>query len=235
MEVVWGPATTKGSVRLEPHEGASHRTPCNCTVVPVRKWRRGGAAMSLINQDGLLQVIFPTQGLNPGGPYCRWILYQLSHKGSPRIPEWVACPFSSRSFQPRNQTRVFCIAGGFFKKPRGSHLFSNYNGEYRLPLVLAQGSPIIHSSCEGELGIALVQQFPSGERKACSPTPDHPGSLPLKPRKCDQTYQSPPEWVASGAQRTRPESLWTIRCCHLAKLSSIIMTSRAPAEQWTGS
>jgi len=33
--------------------------------------------------------------------------------------------------------------------------FSNYNGEYRLPLVLAQGSPIIHSSCEGELGIAL--------------------------------------------------------------------------------
>ena len=33
--------------------------------------------------------------------------------------------------------------------------FSNYNGEYRLPLVLAQGSPIIHSSCEGEMGIAL--------------------------------------------------------------------------------
>ena len=33
--------------------------------------------------------------------------------------------------------------------------FSNYNGEYRLPLVLAQGSPIIHSSWEGELGIAL--------------------------------------------------------------------------------
>ena len=33
--------------------------------------------------------------------------------------------------------------------------FSNYNGTYSLPLVLAQGSPIIHSSCEGELGIAL--------------------------------------------------------------------------------
>ena len=30
--------------------------------------------------------------------------------------------------------------------------FSNYNGKYSLPLVLAQGSPIIHSSCEGELG-----------------------------------------------------------------------------------
>ena len=31
----------------------------------------------------LLQGIFPTQGSNPGLPYRRWILYQLSHKGSP--------------------------------------------------------------------------------------------------------------------------------------------------------
>ena len=29
-----------------------------------------------------LQGIFPTQGSNPGLPHCRWILYQLSHKGS---------------------------------------------------------------------------------------------------------------------------------------------------------
>ena len=34
--------------------------------------------------------------------------------GSPRILQWVACPFSSRSPQPRNQTRVSCFAGGFF-------------------------------------------------------------------------------------------------------------------------
>ena len=32
----------------------------------------------------LLQGIFPTQGSNLGLPHCRWILYQLSHKGSPR-------------------------------------------------------------------------------------------------------------------------------------------------------
>ncbi|KAM9732527.1 protein PET100 homolog, mitochondrial isoform 5-T5 [Dama dama] len=31
------------------------------------------------------QGIFPTQGLNPGLSHCRRILYQLSHKGSPRI------------------------------------------------------------------------------------------------------------------------------------------------------
>ena len=62
----------------------------------------------------LFQGIFPTQGSNPVLSHCRWILYQLSHKGSPRILEWVAYPYSSRSSPPRNQTRVSCIAGGFF-------------------------------------------------------------------------------------------------------------------------
>ena len=62
----------------------------------------------------LLQGIFLTQGSNPGLPHCRWILYQLSHEGSPRILEWVAYPFSSRSSQPRNRTRVSWIAGRFF-------------------------------------------------------------------------------------------------------------------------
>ena len=38
----------------------------------------------------LLHWIFPAQGLNPGLPHCRQILYQLSHKGSPRILERVA-------------------------------------------------------------------------------------------------------------------------------------------------
>ena len=37
----------------------------------------------------LLQGIFPTQGLKPGLPHCRQILYQLSHKGSPRILEYI--------------------------------------------------------------------------------------------------------------------------------------------------
>ena len=62
----------------------------------------------------LLQRIFPIQGSNPGLPRCRRILYQLSHKGSPRILEWLAYPFSSGSSRPRNQTGVSCVAGGFF-------------------------------------------------------------------------------------------------------------------------
>ena len=61
-----------------------------------------------------IQGIFPTQGSNPGLPHCRRILYQQSHQGSPRILEWAAYPFSRGSSQLRNQTRVSCIAGGFF-------------------------------------------------------------------------------------------------------------------------
>ena len=62
----------------------------------------------------LLQGIFPALGWNPGLPHCRLILYQLSHKGSLRILEWVAYPFSSGSSQLRNWTGVSCIAGRFF-------------------------------------------------------------------------------------------------------------------------
>ena len=46
----------------------------------------------------LLQGIFPTQGSNPGLPHCRWILFQLSHKGSPRILKWVAYAFHNCYF-----------------------------------------------------------------------------------------------------------------------------------------
>jgi len=85
---------------LRPHGLYS---PWNC---PVQNTGMGSLS--------LLQGIFLTQGSNPGLLHCRWILYQLSHKGSPRILEWVAYLFSSRSSWLRNQTGVSCIAGGFF-------------------------------------------------------------------------------------------------------------------------
>ena len=63
-------------------------------------------------QPQLTMCKFPPQ--DPGLLHCRRILYQLSHKGSPRILEWVAYPVSSGSSQPRNPTGVSCIAGEFF-------------------------------------------------------------------------------------------------------------------------
>ena len=69
---------------------------------------------SRVGSPSPLQGIFPTQGSNPGFPHCGQILYQLSHKGSPRMLEWVAYPFSRGSSQPRSWTGVSCFAGGFF-------------------------------------------------------------------------------------------------------------------------
>ena len=59
----------------------------------------------------LLQGFFPIQGSNPGVQHCRWILYHLSHQGSPRILEWVVYPFSRGFSQPRNWT---CIENGIY-------------------------------------------------------------------------------------------------------------------------
>ena len=73
---------------LQPHE---LRSPWN---YPAQNTRVGMCS--------LLQLIFPTQGLNPGLLHCGRVLYQLSHQGSPRILEWVAYPFSSGSSQCRN-------------------------------------------------------------------------------------------------------------------------------------
>ena len=79
------------------------------------KWNYPGQNTG-VGSLSLLQGIFSTQGSNPALPHCRGILYQLSHQGSPRILEWVACPFPSGSFRSGNWTGVFCIAGGFFTR-----------------------------------------------------------------------------------------------------------------------
>ena len=50
-------------------------------------------------------------------------------------------------------------ARGFFRVAMG---LLTYDGEFRLPLVLAQGSPNFHSSCEGELG--MVPKSLQGKR-----------------------------------------------------------------------
>ena len=92
-----------------------------------------------VDSLSLLQGIFPTQGSNSGLPHCRRILYQLSHKGSLRILEWVVYPFSHGPSQPRNQTRVSCIVAGFFincdikedpLRPDVFHIYYKFSKKY---------------------------------------------------------------------------------------------------------
>ena len=49
----------------------------------------------------VLQGIFPTQESNPGLLHCRWILYQLSHKGSPTY--WILNILCDRYFHFRRK------------------------------------------------------------------------------------------------------------------------------------
>ena len=84
-----------------------------CNPMDCSAWNFPGQNTE-VGSLSLLQGIFSTQGWNPGLPHRRWILYQLSCKGSPRILEWVAYPFSSGSSRPRNRTGGSCIASRFF-------------------------------------------------------------------------------------------------------------------------
>ena len=58
------------------------------TLQPARllcPWNSPGQN-TVVDSCSLLQGIFPTQGLKPGLPHCRQILYHLSYQGSPFIP-----------------------------------------------------------------------------------------------------------------------------------------------------
>ena len=61
----------------------------------VTPWNSPGHSTG-VGSHPLLQGIFPSQGLNPGLPNCRRILYQLSHLGSPD---------RNRGGTPREDTR----------------------------------------------------------------------------------------------------------------------------------
>ena len=59
-------------------------------------------------------VDLPNPGIEPRSPALRVDSSSAEPQGGPRMLEYVAYPFSSRSSWPRNQTRVSWIAGRFF-------------------------------------------------------------------------------------------------------------------------
>ena len=146
----------------------------------------------------LLQGIFPTQGLNPGLPHCRWILYCLSHQGSPRILEWVAYPFSGGSSGPRNQTRISCTAGRFFTSYHGIAMEVGIKAEEKVRdpearpppnLPSATGHPVLNTYTQAGSQLFCRSR---GTDVASAPQPARrPGSIPPMPHR-DDTGISPP-------------------------------------------
>ena len=84
----------------------------SCPTLCHSPWNSLGQKSGVGNLS-LLQLVFSTQGSNPGLSHCRRTLYQLSHKRRPRTLKWVAYPFSRGSSWPRNWIGVSCTAGGF--------------------------------------------------------------------------------------------------------------------------
>ena len=72
----------------------------------VGKGRSEGALKSWYNSEVKVARLCPT--------LCHLMDYTVHGILWARILEWVAFPFSRGSSQPRDQTQVSCIAGGFF-------------------------------------------------------------------------------------------------------------------------
>ena len=106
------------------------------TVAPQDSSVHGILQNTGVGSLSLLQGIFPTQGSNPGFPHCRRILYQLSHKGSPRILEWVAYPFLQWIFPTQELNRGLLhyrwilYQLSYQGSPKYMYLYSNYTYIY---------------------------------------------------------------------------------------------------------
>ena len=118
------------------------------------KWSEPASLLCLGNSPGKntgvgchapLQGIFPTQGWNPDRLPCRWILYHLSHQGSPRLSKGRDnyTPFHFFIFITWRWTgHVVSVQGapaasGCWFKPFPSS-FSNWGEDFQL---LAVGQP----------------------------------------------------------------------------------------------
>ena len=81
-----------------------------CDSMDWSLWNSPGKNIG-VGSHSLLQGIFPTQGSNLGLLHYRWILYLLSHGGSPgAVFQCVSCSVMSDSLRPHGiwPARLLC-------------------------------------------------------------------------------------------------------------------------------
>ena len=59
----------------------------SCSTLRPHGLQPAMGILGTVARHALLQAIFPAQGSNPGLLHCRWILYHLSHQGSPALQQ----------------------------------------------------------------------------------------------------------------------------------------------------
>ena len=144
--------------------------------------------------------VFPTQGSNSGLSHCRQILYQLSHKGTPRTLEWVDYPFTRGSSLPRKWTGISYIAGRFFTNwaIREAHIKSSVQFSSVAQSCMTLCDPMNHSMP----GLPVHHQLPEFTQTHVHQVGDaiqpyHPLSSP-PPAPNPSQHQSLFQWVNSS-------------------------------------
>ena len=97
-----------------------------------------------VSCHALLQGIFPTQGLNPGLPHCRWILYHLSHQGS---PVYIWNIIIQRSGE--EMVVAFVLIGKVVGLWKNFHIYVYTAGELQCPSFPLLDYPFLPGSCPG--------------------------------------------------------------------------------------
>ena len=115
-----------------------------------------------VDCHALLQGTFPTQGSNPSLPHCWQILYHLSHKGSPRILEWVDLPLLQGIFltQGSNWGLLHCRWIIYQLRYQGSH-----NGIYHVAIYCSHQNYFQKSECSRDRKHTLGEQCNSPIKK----------------------------------------------------------------------
>ena len=146
-----------------------------------------------------LQGIFPTQGSNPGLLHCRWVLYQLSHKGSPWATwerlmlgdcKWYQIPGSEHLLINQMNAWFTCVNSWTWDTVRHSPACLGIQEEADL---LGEGWDWLISACRTPIdrGLQWVShqvQFPCAEN----------GSTPFLP---SMLFTCSGTWASGGAPR----------------------------------
>ena len=87
-----------------------HLPRCPCQKPGSASWH----TFSMTHVSSLLAKEVKVKVTQSCPTFCDTMDYRVHGILQARTLEWVAFPFSRGSSRPRNQTRVSCIAGGFF-------------------------------------------------------------------------------------------------------------------------
>ena len=169
----------------------------------LRPWNSPGKNTG-VGCHAHLQRIFPTQGSNPGLPYCRRILYHLSHQGSPVLGYWCRTPGEGLTAQTHSKFSVLdgvvkplslTLCGGGMRAARTCFAHPPQHGSYWESGCLRQAFPEEGEGLRGaEQGASIRWNTSLGEASAVSSSSFHT----YKWKEREGRFHLPTLWATVG-------------------------------------